>query len=72
MFDVGESLRDAFSTAERRLSDAQASVALANSGRESGRSTDAAMAKAAQAAIFTEVLLAAEHARFEEIKVVTK
>jgi hypothetical protein len=72
MFDVGDSLRDAFSSAERRLRDAQASVALANSGRESGRSTDAAMAKAAQAAIFTEVLLAAEHARFEEIKVVTK
>jgi hypothetical protein len=72
MFDVGESLRDAFATARARLHDAQASVALANSGAGTGRSADAAMAQTAQAAIFTEVLLAAERARFEEIKAVTK
>ena len=36
MFDVGESLRDAFSQRESRLRDAQASVARANSGEEAG------------------------------------
>lgn len=72
MFDVGDSLRYAFAAARERLHDAQASVALANSGTGIGRSADAAMAQTAQAAIFTEVLLAAERARFEEIKAVTK
>lgn len=72
MFDVGESLRDAFFLVQRRLRDAQASVASANSGEEPGRSADAAMARTAQGAIFTEVLLAAERARLEEIKAVTK
>jgi hypothetical protein len=72
MFDVGDSLRDAFAAARSRLRDAQASVARANSGAQSGRSADAAMAQTAQAAIFTEVLLAAEKARFSEIKAVTK
>ena len=37
-----------------------------------GRSVDAAMAGTAQAAIFTEALLEAEHARLAEIKSVTK
>ncbi|MGB8909126.1 MAG: hypothetical protein WCC84_10295 [Candidatus Cybelea sp.] len=72
MFDVGESLRDAFSNAESRLRDAQGAVARANSGEEAGRAADAAMARTAQGAIFTEVLLAAERARLEEIKAVTK
>jgi hypothetical protein len=72
MFDVGSSLRDALDGARARLRDAQASVAEANSGEKSGRSADAAMAQTAEAAIFTEVLLAAERARFEEIKAVTK
>jgi hypothetical protein len=72
MFDVGESLRDALEAARTRLREAQAAVAAANSGKEAGRSGDAAMAQTAQAAIFTEVLLAAERARFEEIKAVTK
>ncbi len=72
MFDVGESLRFAFATARARLHDAQRSIALANSGIGIGRSADAAMAQTAQAAIFTEALLAAERARFEEIKAVTK
>jgi hypothetical protein len=72
MFDVGESLHDALSAARTRLHDAQASVALANTGNEAGRSADAAMAQTAQAAIFTEALLVAERARFEEIKAVTK
>jgi len=72
MFDVGESLRAAFENARQRIRDAQASVASANAGDRSGRSADAAMAQTAQAAIFTEVLLAAERARFEEIKAVAK
>ena len=72
MFDVGESLRDALTAAHDALRAAQASVARANSGKEAGRSADAAMASTAQAAIFTEALLAAERARFAELKAVTK
>jgi hypothetical protein len=72
MFDVGDSLRDALTGARQRLRDAQASIARANSGEASGRAADSAMAQTAQAAIFTEALLAAERARFEEIKAVTK
>jgi hypothetical protein len=72
MFDVGDSLRAAFSTARARLRDAEASVARSNSGSASGRSADAAMAQTARAAIFTEVLLAAEKARLAEVKSVTK
>jgi hypothetical protein len=72
MYDVGDSLREALEGARTRLRDAQSAVARANSGEKSGRSADAAMAQTAQAAIFTEVLLAAERARFEEIKAVTK
>jgi len=72
MFDVGDSLRDALSAARARLRDAQAAVTRANSGAAPGRSADAAMAATAQAAIFTEALLGAERARFEEIKAVSK
>jgi hypothetical protein len=72
MFDVSDSLRDALAGASSRLRNAQAAVAEANSGKAAGRSADAAMAMTAQAAIFTEVLLSAERARFEEIKAVTK
>jgi hypothetical protein len=72
MFDVSDSLRDALSGANSRLRSAQAAVAQANSGKAAGRSADAAMELTAQAAIFTEVLLSAERARFEEIKAVTK
>jgi hypothetical protein len=72
MFDVGDSLREALAAARERLSDAQAAVARANSGEAAGRGADAAMAQTAQAAIFSEALLTAQHARLEEIKVVTK
>lgn len=72
MFDLGASLRDALADAQQRLRNAQASVALANSGKDSSRSADAAMAQAAQAAIFAEALLAAERSRFAEIKAVAK
>jgi hypothetical protein len=70
MFDVGDSLRDAFTDARRRLHDAQAAVAAADSG--SGRPADVAMGQVAQTAIFTEALISAEHARFEELKAVAK
>jgi hypothetical protein len=72
MFDVGASLGTALMQARARLRDAAESVARANAGNQSGRSADAAMAQTAQAAIFTEVLLAAERARFAEIKAVTR
>lgn len=72
MFDLGDSLRAAFEQARTALRQAQASVALANSGQKTGRSADAAMAQTAQSAIFTEALLGAERSRFEEIKAVTK
>jgi hypothetical protein len=72
MFDLGDSLRDAMAAAHARLAEAQRAVARANSGAAPGRSADAAMAQTAQAAIFTEALLGAEHARFEEMKTVAK
>jgi hypothetical protein len=72
MFDVGDSLRNALARARAGLGDAQEAVARANAGKEAGRSADAAMAQTAAAAIFSEALLSAEHARFEEIKAVTK
>lgn len=72
MFDVGESLRAALDDARERLEDAQAAVARANAGGDAGRAADAAMARTARAAIFSEALLSAERARFEEIKAVTK
>jgi hypothetical protein len=72
MYDIGDSLRDAFVNARDRLREAQTRVARANSGKAPGRMADGAMAATAQAAIFTEVLLAAERARFAEIKSVAK
>jgi hypothetical protein len=64
-------LRDALEGARGDLRGAQAAVAAANVGH-GGRSADAAMAHTAQAALFTEALLAAEHARLEEVKSVAK
>ena len=71
MFDVADSLRSALDGAHRDLLAAQAAVAHAAAGT-GGRSVDAAMAGTARAAIFTEALLEAEHARLAEIKAVTK
>ena len=51
---------------------AQRTLARANSGVAAGRSVDSAMAETAQAALFTEALLSAEHARLAEIKAVVK
>jgi hypothetical protein len=71
MFDVADSLRAALDGARQDLLAAQGAVARA--GVAGGnRSSDAAMAGTAQAAIFTEALLEAEHARLAEIKAVTK
>lgn len=72
MFDVGDSLREALTTARAQLSAAQAAVARANAGRQTGRTVDAAMAQTASAAIFSEALLTIERSRFEAIKTVTK
>lgn len=72
MYDVGESLHGALDASDARLRDAQTLVARANSGAQVGRGADAAMAATAQAAIFTEAILAAERARFEAIKAATK
>jgi hypothetical protein len=71
MFDVADSLRAALDGAHRDLLTAQAAVAHAGASR-GDRSSDAAMAGTAQAAIFTEALLEVEHARLSEIKSVAK
>jgi hypothetical protein len=73
MFDVGDSLRDALAAGRDWLLEAQTAVACANAGNGGGaRSAGAAMAQAAQAAIFTEALLSAERARFEAIKAASR
>lgn len=72
MFDLAASLSDALAQGHERLLDAARALAAANAGQASGRRADAAMAQTARAAIFSEALLSATHARFEEIKLVTK
>ena len=72
MFDVGNSLREALQAAHQRLEEAQGAVARAGAGERGGRAADAAMAATAQAAIFSEALIGAERARFEELKAVTR
>ncbi len=72
MFDVGDTLRDGLDEARSKLRDAQRALARANSGDATGRAADGAMAQTAQAALFTEALLSAEHARLAEIKTVVK
>ncbi|HTX55921.1 MAG TPA: hypothetical protein VMD47_02365 [Candidatus Acidoferrales bacterium] len=71
MFDTTGSLRGGLDAAAARLQQAQGAVARANAG-EGGRTADAAMAQAAQAALFDEALLEAMHARLEEVKAATK
>lgn len=72
MFDVADTLQAGLARAHRDLRDAQSQVAAADTGGRSGRSAGAAMARTAQAAIFIEALLSAEHARLEEIKTVAR
>jgi hypothetical protein len=72
MFDIADSLRDAFAQGRLELREAADALAAVNAGQASGRRADAAMAQTARAAIFSEALLAAAHARFEEMKMVSK
>lgn len=72
MFDVGDSLRAAFASAQRQLAGAQTAVVRANAGAQSGRQADAAMAQTARAALFTEALIGIERSRLTALKSVTK
>lgn len=72
MYDIGQSLREAFDDAGSQLSRAQLAVARANAGGTASRNADAAMAQTARAAIFSEALLSIERSRFEAIKTVAK
>jgi hypothetical protein len=69
MFDVADSLTPALHDAQRRLDGASEQTARANA---SGRDAGAAMTATAGAALFTEALLAALHARLAEVKAATK
>lgn len=71
MFDVRESLQSGLSDADERLRSAQRALAHANASPGS-HLTESAMAQTARAALFTEALLGATHARLAEIKAVTK
>ncbi len=71
MMNASAPVSGALVEARMRLQDAENNVARANAGH-AGRSTDAAMASAAQAAVFQEALLATIHARLAELKAVAK
>jgi hypothetical protein len=70
MFDVAASLRSGFAKADAELSQAQ--HALAEAQVHDGREGEAAMARTASSAIFTEALLSATRARLQEISSVAK
>lgn len=69
MFDVGDSLAPAMRRAQQQLDTASERTARANA---TGRGADAAMTATAHAALFSEALLAALHARLAEVKAATK
>jgi hypothetical protein len=71
MFETNDALSSALTRAQNQLGDAERHVALANAGHQS-RSADAAMAQTARAAIFSEALLSAMHARLAELKSASK
>jgi hypothetical protein len=71
MFDVAESLRGAFVTADRQLREAQHRLAEAQVYGNS-RAVDAALARTAGSVIFTEALLNATRARLQEIQTAAK
>ncbi len=71
MFDVGDGLAAPLAAAQRRLELDAAAAAKAQTAIGSPLS-DAAMARVAQGALFSEVLLNAMHARFAEIKTAAK
>jgi len=69
MFDVGDSLAPAVRRAQQQLETASEQTARANA---TGRGAEAAMTATAHAALFSEALLAALHARLAEVKAATK
>ncbi|MGZ3505157.1 MAG: hypothetical protein ACXVAW_11465 [Vulcanimicrobiaceae bacterium] len=71
MFDVAASLMNALAAARSRLGDA-ASTAARSQTTLGDAMSDGAMAQVAESAIFREALLAAVHARLEEVKSVTR
>ena len=72
MFDVGATLQAGLDAARKQLAQAQGDVARANASGSAGRAADAAMARAAEAALFTEALLSAQRARLAEIQTAAK
>ncbi|MEO6913646.1 MAG: hypothetical protein ABI182_06460 [Candidatus Baltobacteraceae bacterium] len=71
MFDVAPQLQTALDSAQARLGDAAGAAARAQTNLGAA-TTDLTMAQFAQRAIFTEALLSAMHARFAELKTVSK
>jgi hypothetical protein len=71
MFDVAASLMNALTQSRSGLGTAASATARAQTPYGASR-TDAAMAAAAEKAIFQEALLNAMHARLAEIKSVTR
>ncbi len=69
MFDVAESLTPALRNAQSQLDTAAATVAQVNAH---GGNTEEAMTATAQAALFSEALLGAVHARLAELKAAAK
>ena len=72
MFDVGDSLRSAQASAGQALRAAQLALARANAGTQTGRTSAAALAKTAQAALLRETLVEFERARFAAVKEAAK
>ncbi|HEY8297203.1 MAG TPA: hypothetical protein VIG32_04180 [Candidatus Baltobacteraceae bacterium] len=71
VFDIAAPLMQGLANARDRLTAAAAATARAQTVPGAPQ-TDAAMADVAERAVFTEALLAATHARLEELKTVTK
>lgn len=69
MFDVGDSLAPAVRRVQQQLDTASEQTARANA---SGRGAETAMTATAHAALFSEALLAALHARLAEVKAAAK
>jgi hypothetical protein len=71
MLDIAAPLMNALATARRRLGDAADATARSQT-TVGGTQSDGGMAQVAERAIFSETLLAATHARLEEVKSVTR
>lgn len=72
MFDMGATLQAGLDAARQQLTHAQDDVARANASGGAGRAADAAMARTAGAALFTEALLSAQRARLAEVQTAAK